>query len=106
MYAMEDTTLQVIDIRALDVSEGDENVTLVMMVGLATPFAGPDGQPVILPVKIYRVPMSKQASLELIQSLTEETEKLVEPKRPSGLVVPGSPADVDRVAQNLKQFGA
>lgn len=102
---MHDTTLQVLDIRALPVNEGDENVVLAMLTGIQTPFAGPDGQPVILPTGVYKVPMGKNAAKELIQSLSEESEKLPEPKRPSNLVVPGSPDDVDRIAQNLRQFG-
>lgn len=103
---MEDTTLQVLDIRALPVNEGDEHATLVMLSGIQTPFGGPDGQPVVLPSKVTRVPMGKGAIRELIVSLQEAEEKLPDPKPVSNLVVPGSPADVDRVAQNLKQFGA
>jgi hypothetical protein len=100
----EDTTLQVIDIRALPVNEGDEHVTLAMLTAVQTPFAGPDGQPVVLPVKVYKVPLNKTSAQELIESLRDESDKLPDPKRPSDLIVPGSPADVDRAAQALGKF--
>jgi hypothetical protein len=103
---MEDVTLQALDIRALPVGEGDEHATLVVLSGLQTPFAGPDGQPVALPTKITRVPFNKQAGQDLIDSLQEAVDNLPDPRPASSLFVPGSPADVDRVAQNLKRFGA
>jgi hypothetical protein len=107
---MEDVTLQVIDIRALPVSEGEEHATLVMLSAsqAQTPFAGPDGQPLVLtiPSKITRVHLNKQAGQELIDSLQEAVDNLPDPKPTTNLVIPGSPADVDRVAANLKQFGA
>jgi hypothetical protein len=103
---MEDVTLQVLDIRALPVNEGEKHATLVILSGLQTPFAGPDGQPVVLLTKITRVPFNKQAGQDLIASLQEAVDALPDPKPASNLFVPGSPADVDRVAQNLKQFGA
>lgn len=101
---MEDITLQVIDIRALPVTEGDDHLVLAMLVGIQTPFAGPDGQPLVLPVRVYKVPMGKLAGTELIASLTEEIDKLPDPKPQSNLVVPGSMQDVDRVAQDLGRF--
>lgn len=101
---MHDTTLQVLDIRALPVTEGEESVTLAMLTGIPTPFAGPDGQPVTLVSAVYKVPMGKQAAIDLIESLQEEVAKLPEPKRASNIVIPGSPSDVDRVAQNINQF--
>jgi hypothetical protein len=101
---MEDTTLLVLDIRALDVNEGDEYLTLAMIKAIQTPFPGPDGQPISLVSGVVKVPMGKQAARELIGSLQEQVDKLPDPKRPSGIVVPGSPAEVDQVAQNLKRF--
>lgn len=101
---MHDTTLQVLDIRALPVNEGDEAVVVAMLTAIQTPFPGPDGNPIPLVTGVYKVPMSKNAAQELIATLTEESDKLPEPKRPSGIVVPGSPADVDQVAANLKKF--
>lgn len=98
-----DTTLNVIDIRAIEVNEGDELVTLGMMTGLQLPLAGPDGNPIVVPVKIIKVPMNKLTAQALIKSLTEETEKLPDPKRPSN-IVRSSPADVDRAAQALGKF--
>lgn len=103
---MEDVTLQVIDIRALDVNEGDEHLTLAMLSAVQMPFAGPDGQPILVPMKVTKVPMGKQAALELIQSLTEQVENLPEPKRPSNLVVPGSMQEAEQAAANLQRFGA
>lgn len=101
---MHDTTLQVLDIRALPVNDGEEHVTLAMLVGIQTPFAGPDGQPVPLITGVYKIPLSKSAAQEVINSLTEESEKLPDPKRQSDLIVPGSPADVDRIANDLGRF--
>lgn len=102
---MEDTTLQVVDIRALPVEEGAEAVVLAMLVAVQLPIAGPDGQPIIVPTKVYKVPLSKNAAQEVLKTLSEESDKLPEPKRASGIVVPGSPADVDAMAQNIKRFG-
>jgi hypothetical protein len=101
---MNDETLSVIDISALPVEEGDESMVLAMLTGIQTPFAGPNGQPVTLPTKVYRVRIGKSAAKDLAASLDEQADKLADPKRPSGLVVPGSPADVDQVAANLNQF--
>ena len=92
--------------RALPVEEGADHLVVAMLCGIQTPFAGPDGQPVVMPTKVYRVLLGKNAAQEVIDSLAAEAEKLPEPKRPSNLVVPGSPADVDQVAANLRQFGA
>lgn len=102
---MDDISLSVIDVRALPVEEGADHLVLAMLTGIQTPFAGPDGQPVIMPTRIYRVRLAKPAAEELIGSLTAEAEKLPEPKKPSNLFVPGSPDEVDQVAKNLKQFG-
>lgn len=101
---MEETTLQVIDIRALDVNEGDEHLTMAMATAMQLPIADPSGNPALAITKVYKVPMGKQAAVELIASLQDQVDKLPDPKRPSNLVVPGSPADVEQVAQNLKRF--
>jgi hypothetical protein len=101
---MHDTTLSVLDIRAMDMNEGAEVVTLAMITAIQTPFAGPDGQPVPLVSGVYKVPMGKQAALELAASLTEAAEKLPDPKPQSNLVVPGSMQDAERIANDLGRF--
>lgn len=101
---MHETTLQVLDIRAYEVNENDELLTLVMLTGIPTPFGGPDGNPVTLVSGIYKVPMGKQAALELIESLRTEVDKLPDPKRPSNIVVPGSMAEAEQAARNLERF--
>lgn len=107
---MEDVTMQVLDIRALDVNEGDQHLTIAMMAAsqVQTPFAGPDGQPVVLtvPTKIVRVIMGKQGALELIESLQAQVDNLPDEKRPSNLVIPASMQQAEQAAENLKRFGA
>jgi vacuolar-type H+-ATPase subunit B/Vma2 len=99
---MKDITLQVFDIRALPVDEGAEIATLAMMTG--TPLPGPNGQAMILPDETYRVPMNKDAIGELIQSLQEAHDQLPDPKPQSNLYVPGSPDEIDQVAQTFQKF--
>jgi len=99
---MKDITLQVFDIRALPVSEGEEHATLAMMTG--TPFPGPNGQAMVLPDETYRVPLNKDALGELISSLQEAHDQLPDPKPVSNLVVPGSMSDAERFANDLKRF--
>src|SRR5688572_2527210 len=101
---MSDTTLQAIDVRCLPVEDGAEHAVVAVMTGLGTPFGGPNGQPVILPLDIYRIPVTKGAVKELIDSLQEAYEKLPDPKPQSNLVVPGNPNDVDKIANDLRKF--
>jgi hypothetical protein len=74
------------------------------MTGLGTPFGGPNGQPVILPLDIYRVPVTKGALKDLIESAQEAYDKLPDPRPASNLVVPGNPNDVDRLANEMQKF--
>jgi hypothetical protein len=99
-----DTTLQVFDCRALEVNEGEELVTVIMVTGLPTPFPGQNGQQIVLPTGVYRAPLSKAAAIELRDTLNEAIENVSDPKPVSDLFIPGSPADVDRVAENLRKF--
>lgn len=99
---MKDTTLQVFDIRALDVGEGDEHATLAMMTGLAIP--GPNGQAMVLPAETYRVPMDKSAIAALIESLQVAHDALPDPRPQTNLFVPGSMTEAEQIANNLKRF--
>lgn len=101
---MHDTTIQAFNIEIPEVTEGDEHLFLVALTGIPTPFPGPSGQPVVLMGGIYRIPISKQAALEVAKALREQAEKLPDPKPASNIVIPGSPGDVDQVAANLKRF--
>lgn len=99
---MKDITLQVFDIRALPVNEGDEIGTLAMMTGF--PIPGPNGQTMILPSETYRVPMDKAAVAALIESLQEAHDALPDPKPVSNLVFPASMADAEHFANDLRKF--
>lgn len=101
---MEDTTIQALNIEIPEVNEGDDHLTFVAITGLPTPFPGPNGQQVVLMGNVYRIPMHKQAALEVAEALRVQAEKLPDPKPQSNLVIPGSPGDVDQVAANLKKF--
>lgn len=102
---MSDTTLSVINIQVIPPNEGDEHVTLAFVTGMPLPIGDPQtGQPLLAATGVYKVPISKQAALEVAQGLLDEAEKLPEPKRASNIVVPGSMDDVDQVAKNLGQF--
>jgi hypothetical protein len=101
---MADITLAALDIRVLPVEDGQEHAVLAALTGLGTPFGGPDGQPVTLPLDIYRLPIGKQALKELIESAQAAHDALPDPKPQSNLVVPGNPQDVDRIANDLNRF--
>lgn len=101
---MADTTLQALDVSILPPNEGEEHAVLAALTGVATPFGGPDGQQVVLPLDIYRIPLGKQALKQLIEAAQAAHDALPDPKPQSNLVVPGSPADADRLAQELGKF--
>lgn len=101
---MNDTTIQALNIEIPEVNDGDEHLTLVAIQGIPTPFPNQSGQPVVLLSGIYRIPMGKQAALEVAEALRTQAEKLPDPKPQSNIVIPGSLDDVDQVARNLKKF--
>jgi hypothetical protein len=101
---MHDTTLSVLDIRALEVGDNDEAVTIAMIVGIRTNFAGPDGSPIAFATDIYKVPLDKVTAQNLVAGLSEQIEKMPDPRVPSNLFIPGSPADVDREAEAIRRF--
>lgn len=96
---MFDATLQILDIRALEAEENADHVFLAMVTGTHTtlPIAGPDGQPIVVPVPmgVLRIPMARDVALGLADSLKTEGEKV---KKQSGLVVAGT-QQADAVAK-------
>lgn len=103
---MREITLQVVDIRALPVTEGEEHAVLAMVTANQVPFAGPDGSVAMVATAddVYKVPLNKQALGEVIESLQEAYENLPDPKPVSNLFVPESMGQAEQIAANLRKF--
>lgn len=72
-----DVTLPtVLDVRVLPLSDNSEFCMLVAMAGLATPIPQPDGQPLVMPTGIVRVPLGFDSGMELKNQLETELPKL------------------------------
>ena len=101
---MKDITVQALDVGVMEVEEGAEGAVLAILEATALPIQDPNtGQPLMVPVNRYQVPMGKSSILRLIDALTAAAEKLPEPKRDHGLIIAGK-GDEDRVADNLGRF--
>jgi hypothetical protein len=102
---MQDTTLQVINIGVPDLEEGEELATLLIVTAMMMPVVDPQtGRPlgqVPVPDGQYRVPLQKDAVRQVAERLLEVHEQMPDPKPESNIVVPGSPADVNRIAEEL-----
>lgn len=102
---MHSTTLQAIAVGVEEPPEGAELAEIGILTGLTLPMAHPQtGQPVIVPDGQYLVPLQKSTVAALIGQLQAAHDKLPDPKPQSNLVVPGSPNDVDQIANDLRRF--
>lgn len=107
-----DTTLHALglNLAAPTPEEADpENpmLQLIIPVGTIIPIEVAPGQPLVLPIGTYRIPLPRNLALDLGPKLVEEAEKLPEPKPKSDLIVPQGPVNEDqlqRVAQTDQQF--
>src|SRR4051812_31736845 len=101
---MKDITVQALDVGVMEVQEGADGAILAILEATALPLQDPNtGQPLMVPVNRYQVPMGKASILRLIEALTEAAEKLPDPKPQSNLIIAGK-GDEDRVADNLGRF--
>lgn len=89
-----------VDFQVINVGivERDNGLELQLTVGLAVP-QGPNEPPAFLPAGMVRVPLGKEASIQTGETLIEKANALPEPPKESSIIIPESPADVDRAAK-------
>jgi hypothetical protein len=78
---------------------------IVIPVGMILPVEVAPGQPLVVPVGTYRIPITRKVALDFGPKLIEEAEKLPEPKPQTDLVIPGGPVDEEalRKAQAVSE---
>lgn len=91
----------------LAVTEQEESIEVQLTVGLAVPGPpSPQGQPetAFLPAGVIRFTLGREPAIKTGQTLVEKGEALPEPPKDSGIIIPDSPADVDRAAKIVEDI--
>jgi hypothetical protein len=85
-----------VNIATPEEGSGTDELQLVVILGMALPFAGPDRQPIVAPLGQVRIPMDKNLSEQLGKGLQDAAEKL--PKK-SDLITASSLQGVEQTAK-------
>lgn len=100
---MFDTSVELIgaSVAPVNVDTGQEGaLELIFVSGLTFPIEGPDGGPLRIPNGQYRFRLTRDQALDFFKKVSEVAEEL--PKG-SGLVVPSSNEEVEKVAKTMEQ---